>query len=63
MKSLAADDVKTLVSIVGREGAIYALETSKLITVKDLIYLAKYLNIGITGQNTKKCSPCKWFNM
>lgn len=46
--------MKTLVSIVGREGAISALETSKLITVKDLIHLAKSLNLGIKSQNTKK---------
>lgn len=48
------DDLKKIVSLVGREGAICALEKSTKITMQELSLLTKNLNISIVKKPTKK---------
>ena len=51
---LKKDDVKKIVTLVGREGAICALEKSTKITMQELILLARELDLNITKKATKK---------
>ena len=48
------DDVKKIVTVVGREGAICALEKSTKITIQELSSLARELDINIAKKSTKK---------
>ena len=53
MRQMSKDDVKSLVAIVGREGAISALEGSKRISSKDLAEIANSLGLKVRGKDSK----------
>jgi hypothetical protein len=47
-------DIKTLVSIVGRNGAIAALESSKKFRAEQLFELARSLGLPLGSKDSKK---------
>ena len=53
MRQMSEDDVKSLVAIVGREGAISALEGSKRISSKDLAEIANSLGLKVRSKDSK----------
>ena len=53
MKPISKEDVMTLVAVVGRNGAIAALEFSKVVKVECLATLAKSFGTKITKKDTK----------
>lgn len=54
MRQISKDDVKSLVAIVGREGAISALEDSKQIINQDLAEMANSLGLKIKSKDSKR---------
>jgi hypothetical protein len=52
--SLSTDDIKTLVSIVGRQGAIAALESGSKYKLQQLSEFAKINNVDVGQKRTKK---------
>lgn len=53
MRRISEDDVKSLVAIVGREGAISALEGSKQISRQDLAEMANSLGLKVRSKDSK----------
>jgi len=53
VRQMSKDDVKSLVAIVGREGAISALEGSKRISSKDLAEIANSLGLKVRSKDSK----------
>ncbi len=54
MRQISKDDVKSLVAIVGREGAISALENSRQISSQDLAEMANSLGLKIKSKDSKR---------
>lgn len=52
--SLLKSDIKQIVDIVGREGAIFALEKSKKVNTKILIDLARSIGLSPKTKDSKK---------
>ena len=52
--SLSVDDIKTLVQLVGRDGAVAALVGSKTITQRVLSGLGKHAGIEMRAKDSKK---------
>ncbi len=52
--SLLKNDIKQIVDLVGREGAIFALEKSKKINTKTLIDLARSIGLSPKTKDSKK---------
>lgn len=52
--SLLKSDIKQIVAIVGREGAIFALEKSKKVNTKILIDLARSIGLSPKTKDSKK---------
>ena len=52
--SLLKSDIKQIVDLVGREGAIFALEKSKKINIKALFDLAKSIGLNPKTKDSKK---------
>lgn len=53
MRQISKDDIKSLVAMVGREGATSALESSKQISSQDLAEMASSLGIKVKGKESK----------
>ncbi|MBI2917657.1 MAG: hypothetical protein HYY01_06640 [Chloroflexi bacterium] len=53
MTRISKEDVKTLVAMVGREGAIAALDSSKRINTQELAQTASSLGVKATTKDTK----------
>ena len=51
--SISQEDLKTLTSIVGREGAIAALASSKTVSQDDLIELCKALGLPTKSKDSR----------
>jgi len=54
MKRISSEDVKSLVGMVGREGAICALDGSRQISVQDLTEMAISLGIKTKAKDSKR---------
>jgi hypothetical protein len=52
--NITKDDIKLIVTKVGREGAMFALEKSTKISIQELSALAKDLDLSIAKNKTKK---------
>ena len=52
--TLTKYDIKKIIDIVGREGAIFALEKSKKINIKDLVGLARSIDLNPKTKDSKK---------
>ena len=53
MKPVSKEEIATLVAIVGRTGAISALEQSKTVNSEDLLMLAQSLGIKVAKKDGK----------
>ncbi len=51
---ISNEDIKHLVAIVGREGAIYALEGSRQVSAQDLANMADSLGLKTKSKDSKK---------
>ena len=53
MRRISIEDVKTIVAIVGREGAISALSNSRQISSRDIADVANSLGLKVSSKDTK----------
>jgi len=52
--AISKDNIKVVLDIVGREGAVSALEKSKKVNIKDLIELARSIGLSPKSKESKK---------
>lgn len=53
MKPISSEDVRSIVAIVGREGAISALSKSRRVSAQDLAEMAHSLSLKVTSRDSK----------